>query len=77
MRELVVILAFLAGMFGLFMSVCGGGFFVMLAYQSGPGAIPLLLIPSASIVCGVALSWACFRFIRRRSNQPRDSKGKR
>jgi hypothetical protein len=59
-------------MFGLIMSLCGGGFFVMFAYQSGTSGLALLAIPAASIVCGAALFWACFRFIRRRSNQPRE-----
>ena len=77
MRKITIILAFLAGLVGLLMSLCGGGFFLMMAYGSvrnifqsglqdqGFGALSLLVIPAAFAVCGAALFWACFKFIRR------------
>jgi hypothetical protein len=85
MRKITIVGAIFAGLVGLFMSVCGGGFFVMLAYnfviniiRSGQqnqmfGALVLLVIPAAFAVGGAALFWACFKFIRRagaRSKEP-------
>ena len=79
MRKITIVGTFLAGLLGLFMSLCGGGFFVVMAYdsvrnimRSGQpnqmfGALVLLIIPAAFAVCGAALLWACFRFIRRRN----------
>jgi hypothetical protein len=34
MREITIIGAFLAGLLGLFMRLCGGGFCVVMAYDS-------------------------------------------
>ena len=77
MRYILIIGAFLAGLVGLFMSVCGGGFFVMLVYNAlrniaRPGrqdqlfgALTVLVIPGALAVGGAALVWGCFKFIRR------------
>jgi hypothetical protein len=77
MRKITIVGAILAGLVGLFMSVCGGGFFVMMAYDSVSniirsgrqnqmfGALAFLVIPAAFAVGGAALFWACFTFIRR------------
>ena len=77
MRKIVIILAFLAGLLGLFMSLCGGGFFVTMAYDAVnaiirsrqpdqmAGALVLLIIPGAFAVGGAALAWVCFKIIRR------------
>jgi len=89
MRKIIIIGAFLAGLLGLFMSLCGGGFFVMMAYdsvrniiRSGQqdqmfGALALLVIPGAFAVCGAALFWVCFKFIRRRDDRTQEKKGER
>ena len=86
MRQITIIGAFLAGLLGLFMSLCGGGFFVVMAYdsvrnivRSGQhnqmfGALVLLIIPAAFAVCGAALVWTCFRFIRRRDDRSQEKK---
>ncbi len=89
MRKITIIGVFLAGLLGLFMSLCGGGFFVTMAYdsvrniiRSGQqdqmfGALVLLVIPAAFAVCGAALFWACFKFIRRRNDRSREKNGER
>lgn len=87
MRKVIIIGAFLAGLLGLFMSLCGGGFFVMMTFESiknivrsgrqDQGALVLLVIPAAFTVCGAALFWACFKFIRRRYDRPQERNGKR
>jgi Na+/melibiose symporter-like transporter len=77
MRKITIIGAFLAGLVGLFMSVCGGGFFVTMAYDfvrnifrgrqdQTIGALVFLAIPAAFAVGGASLFWVCFKFIRRR-----------
>lgn len=80
MRQIIIIGAFLAGLIGLLMSLCGGGFFIAMGYQvirninhSGQqdqmnAGLVLLAIPAIFIVCGGAMFWACFRFIRRRKD---------
>jgi hypothetical protein len=77
MRQIAIIAVLLAGLAGLCMSVCGGGFFVMVAYnsvrsafQSGQpnqlmGMLVLLAIPAVFAVGGTFLFWACFKAVRR------------
>ena len=89
MRKITIIGALLAGLLGLFMSLCGGGFFVMMAYdsvrniiRSGQqdqmfGALVLLVIPAAFAVGGAALFWVCFQFIRRRVDRTQGKNGER
>jgi hypothetical protein len=89
MRQIIIIGAFLAGLLGLFMSLCGGGFFVMMAYDSVRniirpgqqdqmfGALVFLGIPAAFAVGGAALFWVCFKFIRSSGNRIRKDNGER
>jgi Na+-transporting NADH:ubiquinone oxidoreductase subunit NqrD len=81
MRKIAIVGAFLAGLVGLFMSVCGGGLLVMTVYDAvfRPGqqklmlsALMFLLIPSAFFVLGASLFWGCFKFIRRRVGRSRE-----
>ncbi len=76
MRKIAIIGAFLAGLLGLFMSLCGGGFFIMLASNSA-GDSAFLLVPATFALLGVALSWASFKFIRRRNSQGQLKNGER
>jgi hypothetical protein len=88
-RKVIIIGAFLAGLLGLFMSLCGGGFFVMMAYDSVRnvirsghqdqmfGALVLLAIPAAFAVGGAALFWVCFKFIRRRVDRTQEKNDER
>ena len=86
MRKITIIGAFLAGLVGLFMSVCGGGFFVTMAYNfvrdifrgqqdQAIGALVFLAIPAAFAVGGAFLFWACFKFIRRRVARSQEQNG--
>jgi hypothetical protein len=89
MREITIIGAFLAGLLGLFMRLCGGGFCVVMAYDSVRtilrssqhdqmvGALVLLVIPAAFAVCGAALFWACFKIIRRSDDRSQEKNGDR
>jgi hypothetical protein len=85
MRKIGIILAFLGGLVGLLMSVCGGGFFLLIGYQAvkdifqdgQPGlvsAINSMSIPGVFAVSGALLFWICFKFIRRRIAESRKSK---
>ena len=68
MRKIAIVGAFLAGLAGLCMSICGGGFFVTMAYdsarnifQSGRpdqliGMLLFLAIPAGFAVGGVGLA---------------------
>ena len=68
MRALVVIGALLTGILGLFMSLCGGGCFILLASTATTGirgtgimsqfvnALPILLLAASSAAVGV---WLC------------------
>jgi hypothetical protein len=85
MRQIAIVGAFLAGLAGLCMSVCGGGFFVVMAYdsvrnvfQSGRldqliGVLAMLAIPAGFAVGGAFLFWACFKAIRRRVAESREN----
>jgi membrane protein implicated in regulation of membrane protease activity len=89
MRKITIIGALLAGLIGLFMSLCGGGFFLVMAYNSVTniirsgqqdqmfGVLVLLVIPAGFAVCGAALFWACFKFIRRRDDRSQEQNGER
>jgi hypothetical protein len=86
MRQIAIVGAFLAGLAGLCMSVCGGGFFVVMAYnsvrnvfQSGQldqsiGVPVMLAIPAGFAVGGAFLFWACFKAIRRRVAESRENR---
>ena len=89
MRKIIIIGAFVAGLLGLFMSLCGGGFFVMMAYDSVRniirsghqdqmfGDLVLLAIPATFAVFGAVLFWVCFKFIRRRDDRTREKNDER
>jgi hypothetical protein len=76
MRVILIIGALLLGLIGLFMSVCGGGFFIRMGYdaianiirsghwQEWPGALVLLTIPAACATGGGVLCWNCARYLR-------------
>jgi membrane protein implicated in regulation of membrane protease activity len=78
MRKVAIIGALLLGILGLFMSVCGGGFFVMFAYsairallQPIPtpaqfGMLPFMALAAAFAVGGAISAWSCFRYVRKR-----------
>jgi hypothetical protein len=86
MRQIAIIGAFLAGLAGLCMSVCGGGFFVVLAYNSARNVfqsgrldqlinmLVLLVVPAGFAVGGAFLFWACFKAIRRRIAEGRENR---
>jgi len=86
MRKIAIVGAFLAGLAGLCMSICGGGFFVTMAYdsarnifQSGRpdqliGMLLFLAIPAGFAVGGAFLFWACFKAIRRRIAESRENR---
>ena len=77
MRIVTIVFALLAGLASLFVSVCGGGFFVSLGYQalrqafqptgtSGALAVlPVLMFAALCAGVGAAVCWSCIRFIRR------------
>jgi hypothetical protein len=79
MRIVAIALALLAGLASLFVSVCGGGFFVITGYQSIRGmlhptgtqtalfAVPLLMLAAACAAVGGWVFWQCIKFIRRES----------
>jgi prolipoprotein diacylglyceryltransferase len=85
MRKIAIIGAFLAGLVGLLMSVCGGGFFLLIGYQAAKGifqegqqglmvgALNSLAIPAVFAGVGAFLFWACFKFIRRRIAERREN----
>lgn len=87
MRQIAIIGAFLAGLAGLCMSVCGGGFFLTMAYSSVRNALHtghpedligmavLLAIPAGFAVGGAFLFWACFKAFRRRVAESREHRG--
>jgi hypothetical protein len=77
MRILLILGALLLGLLGLFMSLCGGGFFIRVAYeavadtfrsgpsQDWPGGMVLLAVPAVCAVVGATLCWSCAKFIRK------------
>ena len=89
MRQIIIVVVFLAGLLGLLMSLCGGGFFVVMAYgalsnifrsgQQGQmiGDLVLLAIPATFAVFGAVLFWVCFKFIRRRDDRTREKNDER
>lgn len=84
MSRLIPILAtLLAGLFGLFMSVCGGGFFITASYSairslflSGPrsgGSIVILIVFAAACAAGgILILWKCWLSIRKLMAKPKD-----
>jgi hypothetical protein len=76
-RMLIIVGAGVVGLIGLFMSLCGGGFFLMMGYDSlrsilGPrhdpsavSALVLLLIPAFCLVVGASVFWACYKYVRK------------
>jgi hypothetical protein len=78
MRIILIIGALLLGLVGLFMSVCGGGFFIRMAYdsvsslvlsgrwQDWPAALILLAIPAACATVGGLLCWISAKYLRNR-----------
>jgi len=64
MRILVIVIALIAGLIGLAMSVCGGVFLLAAGgSMSGEGGgVALLALPS--IVVGALLVWACVKIVR-------------
>ncbi len=77
MRILGIFFALFAGLASLLMTVCGGGFFVALAYnqiraltsrngQAGAGSmLPLLLLAAVMAAIGGWLFSQCVKYIRR------------
>jgi hypothetical protein len=77
MRVILIVGALLLGLVGLFMSICGGGFFIRMAYdsvanlvrsgrwQEWPLALVLLVIPAACATFGALLCWNSARYLRR------------
>ena len=75
MRFIVIIGALLLGLLGLLMSVCGGGFFIRMAYdlvanlvrsgrwQDLPGGLVLLVLPAACAAFGAPLLWVGARYL--------------
>jgi hypothetical protein len=78
MRIILIIGALLLGLVGLFMSLCGGGFFIRMGYdsvaslirsgrwQDWPAALILLVIPAACATGGGILCWISARYLRNR-----------
>jgi hypothetical protein len=77
MRIILILGALLLGLIGLFMSVCGGGFFIRMAYEAGAnimrsghwqewmGIMILLSIPAVCAAIGASLCWFCVQYLRR------------
>jgi hypothetical protein len=80
-QKLTIVVVGLLGLIGLLMSLCGGGFFVMMGYQSlrvifgpvrDPSAYPalmLLVIPAGFIALGAVIGWNCFKYVKRELNR--------
>jgi hypothetical protein len=78
MRKIMIVAAGLMGVLGLLMSICGGGFFVMMGYENlrvifGPvhdstayAALTLLVIPAAFTALGAFIGWNCFKYVKRK-----------
>jgi hypothetical protein len=77
MRVLMILGALLVGIAGLFMSVCGGGFFLVFMlnavtafFRRGAGAaaidnVPMLVLAGGCCAVGVLLVWGCAKSIRK------------
>jgi hypothetical protein len=65
MRYIAIIGALLFGIVGLLMSVCGGGFFVMFAWQPSGGTAGFMAVAMAFAIGGGFLAWICFKLIRK------------
>jgi glucan phosphoethanolaminetransferase (alkaline phosphatase superfamily) len=78
MRKITIVGAGLVGVLGLLMSLCGGGFFVMMGYDNlramfgtvhdptAYAAMILLVIPAAFMALGAIIGWSCFKYVKRR-----------
>jgi hypothetical protein len=82
-RLIAIVATLLAGLIGLFMSVCGGGFFITMSYSairtlfsSGPRAdisiVILLVFAAACAAGGIMIIRICWNSIRRIMGQPKD-----
>jgi hypothetical protein len=77
MRVLMIIGALLVGMVGLFMSVCGGGFFIVSlvnlvtsSFRQGAaaaniGMVPMIVLAGGCCAVGVLLVWSCAKSIKK------------
>lgn len=77
MRMVAIVGGLVAGLLGLFMSVCGGGFLLSLGYQilrslfgahRDPSAINglfLLLVPAGSLALGIIVCRSAFQILRK------------
>jgi hypothetical protein len=80
MRIVAIVGALIAGLLGLFMSVCGGGLLVSLGYDTlrnvfgmhrDPSAFNglfLLLVPAGSLALGIVLCRLAYQSVRRNLN---------
>jgi hypothetical protein len=69
-RIMVIVVVFLIGLLGLFMSLCGGTFLFGALFHQGEA---LMFWPIAAVCTGigVALVWLCGRYLWRRWNERR------
>jgi hypothetical protein len=67
MRVLLILIALLLGLIGLFMSVCGGGFAFTALFRGFTPALALIAIPCA--IVGVMLIVASVSLVRRAMNR--------
>jgi hypothetical protein len=77
MKFVSIVFALLAGLVSLFVSVCGGGFFVTMGSnairamlhprgtQTALVVLPILLFAAACAAGGGWAFWRCLKFIRR------------
>jgi hypothetical protein len=77
MRVLMIIGALLVGIAGLFMSVCGGGFFIAFivnivtsAFRRGAASadismVPVIMLAGGCCAAGVFLVWGCSKSIKK------------
>jgi hypothetical protein len=73
-RIFIIVVALVAGLVGLFMSVCGGGLFVSILFGGSlfkPGAqsvvsqLPSLALTAGFCIGGALLIMACIRAIKK------------
>lgn len=76
-RIVVIVFGLLAGLASLFVSVCGGGFFVVMGYDAirrmfqptGTNellsVLPVLMFAAGCAGAGGWVCWKCVQFIRR------------
>lgn len=77
MRIVMIVGALVIGLTGLFMSVCGGGFFITFLFSMATalfrrdavataiGMLPMMLLAGGCCVVGGLLVWGCARSIKK------------